>query len=328
MALKRNLITVAAVLVLFSINSCERNDYELLDPGQAGKFTLFTSADGLPGNEVLDIELDSRDNLWVNFAGKGTAKYSNDTWTFYRQTNSSIIDDSATAIAESADGSVIIGTANGISFINTSGEWTSYVDPVNTMSVTSIKVARNGWVWVGTHDQGFYVNKGSGFEKVLSPLYSRINAIAEGPGGNIFIGTENGILKWDGASYTPITKANGLPHNRVSAFHFDRKNRMWIGTNGGKTASWIDNTGMHQLNLMTGADSLTITDIKEDRKGNIWFATHRNGLIKFNGVYTQPVKEFNGFPENYINCIGEDKKGNLWFGLKSKGLVRYTLPIE
>jgi ligand-binding sensor domain-containing protein len=84
---------------------------------------------------------------------------------------------------------------------------------------------------------------------------------------------------------------------------------------------------MHQLNLMAGADSVNIRDIFEDRAGNVWFATGRNGLIKYDGVLPYSFKEFNGFPEDKVNCIAEDKDGNLWFGLESKGVVKYSLPI-
>jgi ligand-binding sensor domain-containing protein len=115
----------------------------------------------------------------------------------------------------------------------------------------------------------------------------------------------------------------------VTSLRSDSKKRLWIGTDGGKTVSWIDATGLHQLNLMTGSDTLSVKDIWEDRRGDIWFATFNDGLIMYDGVIPHVYKNgINGLPENKVNCIGEDKNGNLWFGLYSKGLVRYTLPID
>jgi ligand-binding sensor domain-containing protein len=316
------------MMFLLLLTACERNNYELLDRASAGKWTFFTTADGLPGNRVTDIQLDSRNNLWFTFPGEGTAKFDNTGWTYYRAGTSSLLNDGVICIAESVDGKIIFGTSNGISILSSTNVWSSYIDPVSSMYVNTIKVASNGWIWVGTENQGFYVNSGTGYIKTLTDTYKNVNAIEEGASGNMYIGTDNGIVKWDGSSYSYITKASGLPSDRVSALRFDTKKRLWIGTDGGKTASWIDSNGMHQLNLMTGSDSIFIKDILEDRKGDIWFATHKTGLIRFDGVLPISFRAGNALPDDRVNCIAEDKDGNLWFGFENHGIARYTLSIE
>jgi ligand-binding sensor domain-containing protein len=317
-----------ALVILMLFSACERNDYELLDPASAGKWTFFTTADGLPGGRVTDIQLDSRNNLWFTFPGEGTAKFANNTWTYYKAESSPLLSDLVNCVAETSDGKLIFGTSDGISILSATNDWTSYIDPVTTMYVNTIKVASNGWIWIGTENQGFYVNSGTGFTKTLTETYKNVNAIEEGASGNIFIGTDNGIVKWDGNSYSYINRTSGLPADKVTSIRFDSKKRVWVGTDGGRTVSWIDNTGMHQLNLMTKTDSIFVRDIHEDRKGDIWFATHRNGLIRYNGVYALSFTLSDGFPEDKVNCIAEDNDGNLWFGFETKGIARYTLSIE
>lgn len=308
--------------------ACERNNYELLDPASAGQWTYFTTVEGLPGNRVTDIQLDSKNNLWFTFPGQGTAKFDNTSWTYYKAGTSPLLSNLVNCIAESADGKMIFGTSNGLSILSSTNVWSSYIDPVTSMYVNTIKVASNGWIWVGTENQGFYVNNGTGFIKTLTDTYKNVNVIEEGAAGNIFIGTDNGIVKWDGSSYSYIKKTSGLPADKVSTIRFDSKKRLWVGTEGGSTASWIDVNGMHQLDLFANTDSLFIKDILEDRNGDIWFATHRTGLIRFDGVIPVSFREINGFPDDKVNCIAEDKDGNLWFGLESKGIARYTLSIN
>ena len=325
--MKQRYHAMVMALFLMLLCACERNSYDLLDPASTGKMTLYTTADGLPGNEVKDIKLDSRNNLWFTFPGHGMAKLDDNGWTYYTTATTELLSNAVTVLAEAANGNIVIGTSNGLSILSDSNVWSSYIDPLASMYVNAIKVASNGWIWVGTQNQGFYVNTGSGFVKTLSNKYSNINAIEEGTQGNIFLGTDSGIIKWNGSVYSYISKSDGLPANKITSMRFDSRNRLWIGAEGGKNASWLDRTGIHQLNLMAGTDSLSIKAIHEDRKGDMWFATSGNGLIRYDGVVPISFKEFNGFPEDKINCIGEDKDGNLWFGLSSKGVVKYTLPI-
>jgi ligand-binding sensor domain-containing protein len=318
---------IAGILLFLLISaSCERTDYELLDPESAGVWTLFDTSDGLPGNTVTDIGRDRKDNLWMTFAGQGIAKYSGDTWTSYRTNNSLLLSNIVSCVAEDSEGSIIIGTALGLSVLSEANDWDSYLDPV---IITAIKVASNGSVWIGTLDQGFYVNTGSGFIKTFNEVYKTINVIEEDASGNIWLGTNNGLIKWDGTNYSYINRFNGLPGNRISSLHKDRQNRLWIGTRDGKTASWIDSKGLHQLPLLNGKDSCLVNDIFQDRSGSVWFATTSDGLIKYDGIISRTIKAApNKLPENTILSIGEDKYGNLWFGLASKGVVRYTLPIN
>ena len=323
-------VLYSVILILPALfTSCERNDYEILSPEEAGQWTSYTTADGLPGNRVSDIMHDTRDNLWFTCPGYGTAKFDRETLTYYRAATTPILNDAVNCIDESSDGSILFGTGNGLSVMSPDDDWSSYIDPVNVLFINAIKVSSNSWIWLGTQSQGLYLNKGSGFVKILSEEYRNIYAVEEGIPGNIFIGTDNGIVKYDGANYSTITVKDGLPGNMVSSLRFDSRERLWIGTYGGKYASWIDRTGvMNHLNLMAGTDSILINDIFEDTQGNIWFATTGNGLIMYDGVITQSFKEYNGLPENSVNCIEEDADGNLWFGLNSKGVVKYTLPVK
>ncbi len=320
---------VAGILVILTLHSaCDHTEYDLLDPAEAGVWTLFDIIDGLPSNQVTDIQRDSRDNLWFTFPGYGTAKYDGSTWTYIGTANSPLLTNTVNCLAEDTEGNILFGTSDGLSILTDENEWESYVDPVTSMYINTIKVASNGWIWVGTKEQGFYVNNGTGFVKSFSETYKNVNTIEEDAAGNIWLGTDNGLIRWDGNAYSYLTSTDNLPHNRISSLLSDSKERLWIGTRGGKTVSWIDRRGIHQLSLLTGADSCFVNDIIEDRRGNIWFATYNDGLIRFDGVIPHSIKETNGFPENNIHSTGEDKHGNLWFGLYSKGLVKYTLPIE
>lgn len=321
---------LAAFLLIIIINTaCERNNYELVDPGTTGQWTLFSTADGLPGNNVSDIYLDTKGRVWFTCPGFGVASYFNGEMTYYRAATSPLANDAVNCVEEAGDGSILFGTFNGLSVYSSNDSWTTVLDPtVKVLFINTIKVSLNKWIWIGTQNQGLYLNNGTGYKKFLSDPYKNIHAVEESYNGTMFFGTDTGVVKFDGNILTNLTKKDGLPSNIISALRYDKKDRMWIGTIGGKSASWLDSKGIHALNLMASTDSINIKDILEDRHGNIWFATARHGVIKYDGVVTTPFREFNGFPDNSVNCIAEDQDGNLWFGLKNKGVVKYTLPMN
>lgn len=68
--------------------------------------------------------------------------------------------------------------------------------------------------------------------------------------------------------------------------------------------------------------------IKEDKKGNIWIASYRNGVFCYN-VSSNKYQHFHNdssnrksLPSNIINCLAVGKNGNVWAG-GSKGCFGY-----
>lgn len=330
----RIFLLITGIFLLFTLFlSCEKEKYDLLDPEQAGVWTHYDTSTGLPGNGINDIYLDESGKLWVAFSGgKGVASWEDGYWQPYRTENSSIISDYCTRLGSDVSNTLIIGTTDGLSFKAENDEWSSYQDPARTMTVYSVKYASNGTLWVGTQNEGFYYqNQASGVVRIYDPGYPTIYAIEEDSEGNIWLGSDNGLIRWNGSvsASTVLTTGNGLPSDTISSLFSDSRNRLWIGNYGGRTVSWLDEKNeLHQLNLFAGADELKIRDIFEDRRGDIWFATRNDGLIRFDGVVPYSYKVYNGFPEDDVSAVAEDNEGNLWFGLYSKGIVKYTLPLE
>lgn len=328
-----SLANAVTLILLICFTSCENTNYDLLDPDSAGVWTQYTANNSeLPGNKVNDIVADNSGNMWIACAGKGLVKYVNGTWTKYNTLNSSILSDSVTAIESTTDGRIIVGTTNGIAILNASGQWSSYKDPlVSTMEINSVRMVSDGSLWVGTYDQGFYINASSVYTH--SPSGFTVYTFEEDNAGNVWMGTSYGLLKWNGTAWTNITSTEGLPAGSVTSLCIDSKGRVWIGVLGANKVYWRNNSGIHALSLMTGSAGIEIKDICEDKNGDIWFATNGSGLIRYDGVVPHSYKSYNAFTselfsEDNVNCITKDKEGNMWFGFTTKGLVKYTLPLN
>ncbi|WP_052017955.1 EAL domain-containing protein [Paraglaciecola chathamensis] len=80
---------------------------------------------------------------------------------------------------------------------------------------------------------------------------------------------------------------------------------------------------------LTKADGLTqntITDIIEDKRGFMWFAT-ANGLSRFDGYefvnYQHNPNDITSLPHDFIRTLQIDQEGALWVGTQN-GLARYN----
>jgi ligand-binding sensor domain-containing protein len=317
------LMTTLATLSL----ACEKLPDDLKDPSTADKWTVFNTSTGLPGNQVRGTYCDKKGNMWFAVSSNGAAKYSKGTWTYYNTSNSGILSNGITCVSEDSDGNILFGTSNGVSILETDNTWSYYRHPSLTLFITCIKTDKNGNIWVGTSNQGFFVFTSSGLTQIYYEAHKTVNDIEEDYKGNVWIGTETGLLKWDGKNLSLVSISDGLPDDVVTAIFSDSRNRVWIGTYFGKTVSWIDSQGIHQLSLFNDR-IMEINDICEDAAGNIWFATYTSGLIKYNNAVPYSYKRYNGFPEDDVLTSTKDNDGNVWFGLYSKGLTRYSLPLN
>lgn len=65
-----------------------------------------------------------------------------------------------------------------------------------------------------------------------------------------------------------------------------------------------------------------IRSIFQDSKGNLWFGTINEGVVKYDEKTLTYFSNPDGFINTSVFAINEDKKGNLWFGT-DQGVYKY-----
>src|ERR1700740_911302 len=100
-----------------------------------------------------------------------------------------------------------------------------------------------------------------GFDKGV--IYS----IAQTPDGYLWLGTEFGLLRFDGVRNVPWQPPAGerLPSNNILKLLVGRDGRLWIGAVGG-LASWKDGR-LTQYPELAGQN---VGSLLEDRQGTTW----------------------------------------------------------
>jgi diguanylate cyclase (GGDEF)-like protein len=60
-----------------------------------------------------------------------------------------------------------------------------------------------------------------------------INALAQDGEGHVWVGTESGLYRYDGAGFRRFGIEQGLPVRAVTALHVDARGRLWVGARDG-----------------------------------------------------------------------------------------------
>ena len=138
-----------------------------------------------------------------------------------------------------------------------------------------------------------------------------IHSIAQTRDGYVWIGTEEGLARFDGVRFTVFDKQNTpqIKSNYIRALLADRQGALWIGTAEGLVRRLNGNFTLFTTN--EGLPSNTIQAILEDRQGNLWVATATGlGLFKSGGLSTFTTKE--RLIGGSIQALFEDAEGALW----------------
>ena len=164
------------------------------------------------------------------------------------------------------------------------------------------------------------------------PNSSAPTTIAQDGKGFIWIGSQDGIARWDGYRfrvYKPdLKQAGSLPDNNIHIVFADKAGTLWIGTGAGGLARY-DADADRFVTYAAGPDGLshvTVTGLEDDGVGGLWIGTD-GGLDHLDprtGKITHLRREDAAnaaLPDNQIGALLRDRSGNLWVGT-AKGLVR------
>lgn len=183
-------------------------------------------------------------------------------------------------------------------------------------AVTSMAENSDDMLWLGTRDKGlFFMRHGKVFSVSGVPPETKINCLLVLPNGELWIGTDRGLLRWNGTKITAEGVAAPLVHVQVLSAIRDRDSNIWFGTANGLIRLSPEGVALDAGNPRT---SRPVTALFEDREGNVWLGGPQGiDRLRDSAFITYSVS---GLTSESGGPVYVDQTGRVWFAGYEGGL--------
>jgi signal transduction histidine kinase/ligand-binding sensor domain-containing protein len=152
-------------------------------------------------------------------------------------------------------------------------------------------------------------------------------ALAQTSEGYLWLGTEEGLVRFDGVRFVVFDKRTpGLTNNQILSLLADGQQNLWIGTAGG-----LSRYAHGKFTAYTNAAGLPngyVDALYQDEHGALWIGIEGGGLVRFENGKFRVFTKADGLADNLVFGITGDQKGTLWIathgGLSKLSGGRFT----
>lgn len=282
-------------------------------------FRLFNHANtaSLPASPVLGLIVDSEGSLLIRLQTPGLLRYRNEQ--FEDVLPATLPDTVVTAMARGLSGDVLLVSRQD-PMRYSGGKLIQLTPGGGSIGGIAISVAGSpdGTLWMGTRDRGLFSSRSSGAWASRGLADRKINCLLPGAGSQLWIGTDNGLIQWNGTEMDQAGLPSFLSHTEVFALDRDRDANLWVGTA----------SGLVRVDARRGASvegtSRPVNALFEDREGNLWVGTARGIERYHDSAFVNYVSASEDQGAARTGPIFVDDTGRTWFGGFDGGLFWVT----
>jgi ligand-binding sensor domain-containing protein/signal transduction histidine kinase len=268
--------------------------------------TLIFAAAGLAGAQSVDEATN-----WVT-----------DSW----QTETGLPHNSVTAVLQTWEGYLWVGTLNGLARFD--GLRFTTFRSADTPGLRSNRILclyedAYGALWIGTeggglacYDSGQFTALGS--EEGLSS--DTVLCLGEDKAGRLWVGTDSGLNLYEGRRFTTFFKTDGLPDDRVTVICQPIGMPLLISTRQRLCQYRREALAGFEAPLSPGAQT-NLTCLREDHEGRLWMGGE-TGLFRLPAAGANDAAQPLQAQPKAVLALVERREHETWFGTRSGELCR------
>lgn len=291
--------------------------------GVTFRLVQHARSSGFASSPVLGLLADADGSLWARLQGPALVHYPraglDDVVTPDLQLAESLV--TAMCRTMTGEGLLLASIRRGV-MVYRRRVFNTLASPKQMPASFVISMAEtpSGDLWLGTRDVGLFRLRNGGILPITEGLPDRkINCLLPGKDDDLWIGSDNGVVRWDGHSITSVGVPPELAHVQALAMTRDRDANVWLATaSGGLMRVSAGGTASVESRdrPLRGGD---ITALFEDREGNLWVGTTR-GLVRLRDAPFMTFATAEGTPVEGAGALLADVAERLWFAPPSGGL--------
>ena len=293
---------------------------------QEFNFSNITLRDGLPSSQVNCIYQDDEGYIWIG-TNEGIKKYVGKSFIDIYARNPVSLTRPVKSIAESENN---VWFANDRSLFKCVGNYTEeypLFTKTNPVLINKIIPASDSLVYILT-TIGVWEFRDNKFTQLFTNLKIDVENITCGyyrkNENELWLGTDGSGIYAINTLDNSLVKIHqpiydSLKNEKVKDIESYYDSKIFISVLGRGIMQYNFNAPIW-LEALQPAWLAYTADIDVDKKGNIWFATLGNGLVKYNEKDFEIITEENGLSQNNLLCATTDNYGNVWCGTSSLGV--------
>lgn len=252
-------------------------------------------------------------------ADSSPTTYVERTW----QVQDGLPEQTVQAFAQTRDRYLWIGTTGGL--LRFDGARLILYDRDNTPAFTennifNLMVASDDTLWIATEGGGLVRYKDGVFRSFSAKeglINDFVRVVYQDSKGTIWIGTDNGLLRFSGERIERVDNGDSVPFVAVHAIHEDGEGQLWVG--GSKLLRLSGNT-VREYRLQGEGSQNRVKSITHTRDGSLWVGTIGGLYRKLPGSDSfDRIRDTSGT----VRFLRETFDGTLWIGTIGHGIYKY-----
>ena len=265
--------------------------------------------------------------IYFGLNNSGLAKLNNGILELLTE-ESSILPDNFISCIISSENTILVGTYGGLYEIKDGQEkiYTSTNSGLMQNEVTDIFIARENKYLIGTTTT-FYIFDGQEWQSWNS-LNSNIpeaeiSTVIEDDTDDIWIGNNLGIAKLVNNSWVTYT-GEDFYNSPILCKATDKNGVCYLAYLSNETNNYsvVSRSAGNWQKINEIQLAYKINGMSFDNENNIWLATD-DGLIKFDGNFTQYTMDNSLLPGNILSDVHCDEYENVWITTSIRGVVKF-----
>lgn len=219
---------------------------------------------------------------------------------------------------------IICGQTSGLT------TYTSTIVPLKKNGFSCFAVDNNGVKWVGFNKNNNTLPNvwpqllrfdGVNWDTLQHVPAGKVNALAVDASNHLWIGTDTGLVMYNGSSFTVFSTSNSsIASNTVISVACGGGN-VYAGTYAGLCV-FNGTSFSNYSHSSSGLSHDTIYSIGYESPSAVWLGNIQ-GLEKFYGSGFSFWYNLGGVGSDQVNCIYVDQQNNKWLGTSHYGVLRF-----